>query len=135
MDLIKMAREMGKVLQQSEEYKKMQAAKEANDNDITLQNQIEEFNMLRVQLSTAMQSETQDEEKTRELDSRLKELYGTIMGNQNMLNFNIAKQDIDKLMSGITTVLTACVNGEDPDTCEAERSSCGGSCSSCSGCH
>lgn len=135
MDLLKMAREMGKVLQQSDEYKRMQIAKEANDNDLTLQAQIEEFNMLRVQLSTAMQAEVQDEEKTKELDSKLKELYTTVMGNQNMLNFNVAKQDIDKLMSGITTVLTACVNGEDPETCASEQASCGGSCSSCSGCH
>lgn len=135
MDLIKMARDMGKEIQNGEEYKKLKDAKAANDNDEALQKQIEDFNMIRVQLSTAMQGEEKDEEKLQKLDSELKALYTEIMGNENMLNFNVAKQDIDKLMNGITTILTACVNGEDPDTCEAYPASCGGSCSSCSGCH
>lgn len=136
MDVITMARELGKAIQSSEEYKKLNTAKEINDNDETLQKQIEEFNMIRVQLSTLMQDENKDEEKMKTLDGELKGLYATVMGNPNMLNFNEAKQDIDKLMNGITTILMACVNGDDPDTCEAYPASCGGSCSSCGGgCH
>lgn len=136
MDVITMARELGKAIQSSEEYKKLNTAKEINDNDETLQKQIEEFNMIRVQLSTLMQDENKDEEKMKTLDGELKGLYATVMGNPNMLNFNEAKQDIDKLMNGITTILMACVNGDDPDTCEAYPASCDGSCSSCGGgCH
>lgn len=135
MDLIKIARDLGKEIQNSDEYNKLKAAKETNDKDEALQKQIEEFNMVRVQLSTIMQDENKDEEKMQTLDKQLKELYTTVMGNPNMLAFNEAKQDIDKLMNGITTVLMASVNGEDPDTCEAYPASCGGSCGSCGGCH
>ncbi|MFZ2538460.1 MAG: YlbF family regulator [Oscillospiraceae bacterium] len=137
MDIIKMTRELGKAIQQSAEYKRMEASKDANDTDVELQNQIEEFNLIRGQLSTAMQAEPKDDEAVAKFDSQLKNLYTKVMGNKNMLEFNDAKQDIDKMMNGITNILMMCVNGEDPETCDAEpeASSCGGSCSSCSGCH
>ncbi|WMJ23104.1 YlbF family regulator [Paludicola sp. MB14-C6] len=135
MDIIKMARDLGKAIQESPEYKRINAAKAANDADVELQNLIEVFNMTRVKLSTAMQAEEKDEQLLAKLDKELKETYTTVMGNKNMLEFNDAKQDIDKLMNQINTILVAAVNGEDPETCEAESHSCGGSCSSCSGCH
>lgn len=135
MDLIKMARELGKNIQESEEYKKLYAAKEVNDNDQQLQKDIEGFNMIRMNLSNAMQEENRDEAKVQELNTKLNSAYTEIMKNPNMLAFNEAKQDIDRVMNGITTVLMCAVNGEDPETCEAFPESCGGSCSTCGGCH
>lgn len=136
MDLIKMTRDLGTAIQQSAEYKRIYAAKAANDADTDLQGMIEEFNMVRVQLSTAMQAEEKDEEKMAELDKNLKDIYANVMGNKNMLEFNDAKQDMDATMNQINTILGAALNGDDPETCEAQpESSCGGSCSSCSGCH
>lgn len=135
MDIIKMAREIGKAIQESDEYKKMDAAKLANDNDTELQKDIEQFNLIRLNLSNAMQEDKRDDEKIQKLDGELKACYTKIMGNQHMLDFNVAKQDIDKLMSGITTILTAAVNGEDPEKCDPYAEGCTGSCGSCGGCH
>lgn len=137
MDLIKMTRELGTAIQQSSEYKKIYAAKAVNDADTELQSLIEEFNMVRIQLSTAMQAddENKDEAKLGELDKTLKATYETIMTNKNMAEFNIAKQEMDTLMNKINTIIGAALNGEDPATCEDEPASCGSDCSSCSGCH
>jgi cell fate (sporulation/competence/biofilm development) regulator YlbF (YheA/YmcA/DUF963 family) len=135
MNIIKMTRELGKAIQATPEYKRIVAAKAANDADVELQNLIEIFNMTRIKLSTAMQAEEKDEQLLAKLDKELKDTYTAVMGNKNMLEFNDAKQDIDRLMNQINTILTACVNGEDPDTCDAEPQSCGGSCSGCSGCN
>lgn len=135
MDIIKMTRDLGKEIQNSAEYKRIMTAKEANDSDVELQNLIEVFNMTRVKLSTAMQAEEKDEAKLAELDKELKEAYTNAMGNKNMLEFNDAKQEIDKLMNQVNTILVAAVNGEDPETCDIEPDACGGSCDSCSGCH
>lgn len=134
MDLILKAREMGKGIQESNEYKNFVAARIANDNDESLQQLIEEFNMLKVQLTTIMGQEEKDEQKIAELDGNLKAAYQEIMSNENMNNFNTARQAMDSMMNNINTILKLCVNGEDPDTCEIPES-CGGSCSSCSGCH
>lgn len=134
MDLIQMTRDLGKQIQASEEYQNYQAAKEANDNDAELQQMIEEFNLIRVKLSTAMQKEDDDAEGMARLDHDLKETYTKVMGNPHMMDFNIAKNEMDAMMNRISGILMMCVNGEDPDTCEPPAS-CGGDCGSCGGCH
>lgn len=134
MDLIQMTRDLGKQIQASEEYRNYQAAKEANDNDAELQQMIEEFNLIRVKLSTAMQKEDADAEEMAKLDHDLKETYTKVMGNPHMMDFNIAKNEMDAMMNRISGILMMCVNGEDPDTCEPPAS-CGGDCGSCGGCH
>ena len=99
MDLIRMARDFGKEIQSSDEYIALAAAQQAADEDQELQQMIQEFNLIRVKLSTAMQAEDQDEEKVKELDKTLKDTYTKVMGNPNMMQYNIAKQDVDSLMN------------------------------------
>ena len=52
MDIIAMARELGKAIQQDERYKRIDAAKKANDEDQALQDLIVKFNMKRSELTT-----------------------------------------------------------------------------------
>ena len=63
MALTDLARQMGKEIQASEEYKNLNAAKEANDNDAELQDLIGKFNLKRIEINTAMSAEKKDEEK------------------------------------------------------------------------
>lgn len=136
MKIIEMARQMGKEIQASDEYKALYNAKEANDNDSQLQELIEKFNLKRVELNVAMSSEEKDEEKISKCNTELQDLYNSVMSNENMVAFNKANSDLNDMMNQITTILMKSVNGEDPETCAAvEEHSCGGSCSSCSGCH
>lgn len=135
MELEKLTRELGKAIQESEQYKALEAAKAANDADTELQELIEKFNMIRIKLSNEMQNETQDTDKVQTLDKELKETYTTVMGNQNMMAFNIAKQEVDDMMQRVSGILMLCVNGEDPETCDPAPQGCTGSCSSCGGCH
>ena len=126
MDLIKMAREMGKEIQATEAYKAYEAAKKANDEDEALQNGINEFNLKRMALNQEMQKEEKDSAKLQALNEELQEIYTKVMGNENMMAYNMQK---------INAILVMCVNGEDPDTCEIPEHSCTGSCSTCGGCH
>ena len=135
MSIIDLARQMGKEIQASEEYKALHDAKEANDNDAELQDSIGKFNLKRIELSTAMSAEKKDAAKIADIDRELKAVYQSIMQNPHMAAFNHAKQEMDKMMNEVTTILMLCVNGEDPDTCSAEQSGCSGSCSTCGGCH
>ena len=50
MDIIAMARELGKAIQQDERYKRIDAAKKANDADSVLQDLIDPLFCLGVQL-------------------------------------------------------------------------------------
>lgn len=146
MDIIKMARDLGSAVQETEEYKKAVAAKDKNDADEGLQGLIANFNEIRGKLSIEMQNKDEEQNHTnpdaiKELDSELKALYEKIMTHELMLEFNEAKDEIDSIMNQISNILLASVNGEDPQTFEvaapaAAGGGCGGGgCSSCSGCH
>ncbi len=136
-ELIKMARELGVAIQKSDIYNNIQSATTANDEDEALQGQIEEFNATRMELNSMMQSEDKDQAKMEEMDSKLKGLYESVMGNDNMVKFNSAKDQVDQMMNGIQNIIMAAVNGEDPNTVEAfpAEHGCGGGCGSCGGCH
>ena len=138
MELIQMAREMGKEIQKSEVYKRLVEAKEKNDNDAELQDLIGRFNLKRLTINNQINdNQKHDEDEMRRLDSELKEIYHEILANENMAAYNDAKNAMDDLMNQISTILMYSVNGEDPQTCPSrqETAGCSGSCASCSGCH
>ncbi|MGN0620921.1 MAG: YlbF family regulator [Porcipelethomonas sp.] len=134
MDIISMAREMGKLIQSDERYAAYQKAKEANDKDEELQRLINNFSMKRIELNTEMSRTDKDAEKLKELDAAIKELYGEIMAKPSMVEFNEAKNAMDAMLAEINNIITASANGEDPETCPAQPG-CSGSCSTCGGCH
>lgn len=134
MKLIEMARDMGKEIQASAEFKRLEAAKIANDNDPALQDGIGKFNLKRMEMNNEMQKTERDDAKLQALNEELQNIYTEVMGNKNMMEFNIAKQEMDEIMQQVNAILMMCVNGEDPETCEVPTG-CSGSCSSCGGCH
>lgn len=75
------------------------------------------------------------DDRLKVLDGVIKNLYGEIMVNPSMAEFNKAKNAMDGMLAEINNVITACANGEDPETCPSQPSGCSGSCSSCGGCH
>ena len=136
MDPISMARELGKQIQADERYKAYHDAKNLNDKDEVLQKLIADFNAKRMELSAEMAKSDKSTEKLQQLDGEIKSLYADIMKNENMTNFNRAKEAMDELLSQINFIITASANGEDPETCPTEMPhSCGGSCATCGGCH
>lgn len=135
--MMKLTREFAKKLQQDARLVRMEKAKEANDNDQTLQDLIGKFNLKKIEINSEIQKADKNEETLKKLDDEIKALYETIMSNSNMLEFDAAKQDIDTLMDFINRVITASVNGEDVDLVpEKEESHCGSGCGGCSSsCH
>ena len=129
MDIIQMARELGKALQQDDRYIAYMLAKQVNDEDTALQADINRFDELRAELNTIMSSENANHDKLRETDRELKEVYRKIMANKNMLVFNAAQKSLEGLVSSINEIISLCANGEDPDTCEPSSG-----CAECGGC-
>uniref|UniRef100_UPI0025A2E53B YlbF family regulator n=1 Tax=Klebsiella pneumoniae TaxID=573 RepID=UPI0025A2E53B len=63
MDVISMARELGKAIQQDDRYTAYNLAKQANDNDQELQKLIGDFNITRMNINKEMSSENRDDER------------------------------------------------------------------------
>ena len=135
MTVLECTRQLGAAIQEDEIYIKYQMARQANDEDEALQGKIGEFNLLRMSLSNELSKpeEEKSESKIDELNTKLQQVYAEIMQNPNMAAYNVAKEEMDKLLARINSVIGLCVNGEDPATCEP--SECTGRCASCGGCH
>ena len=134
MGVIEATRALGAEIQKDERFIRYAKAKLANDNDAQLQNQIGEFNTIRMNLDREMNAENQDEAKIRELNEKLREIYTAVMSSKSMLDYNTAKAELDEMLNDINSIIMQCVEGEDPTTAEPQTA-CTGSCATCGGCH
>lgn len=132
-DIIKLAREIGKEIQSSDEYLKFEIARQNSDNDEKLQELIGEFNLIRMQINDLVSRTDRDEEAIKSKNTKLQTIYKEIMENENMMNYNSAKKDIDLLLARVTAIITQSAEGADPETTDYSPS-CSGSCSTCGGC-
>jgi len=133
MDVIELTRELGKAIQNDDRYIAYQLAKQVNDEDTQLQEDISRFETLRLELNRIMSSSPVDNELMKKTDDELKEVYRKVMQNPNMIVFNSAQNALESLISNINQIISLCANGEDPETCQPS-SKCGGSCATCGGC-
>ena len=134
MTVLEAVRNLGDAIQKDERFIRYAKAKIANDTDESLQNNIGEFNTIRMNLDREMTSENRDEAKVQEMNTKLREVYSAIMSTGVMAEYNEAKAALDALLNDVNSVIMQCVEGADPATCEPEVH-CSGSCSTCGGCH
>ena len=134
MDIIKMTRELGRALQNDDRYIAYNLAKQVNDEDKELNDDVERFSELRNELTKAMSAEDKDTDLIKQLDEDIKSTYQKVMSNKNMIVFQGAQKALEDLVTSMNQIITMCANGEDPDTCQPSTG-CTGSCSTCGGCH
>lgn len=135
MDVIKLARQLGKAIQEDEKYLNFKIASQNNDEDKVLQNLIKEFNLKKISLNNEISKKDQNEEKVKNLNDEMKKYYEEIMENENMKNYRLSNIEFDNLMKRVSAIIMQSANGEDPETTDLIESNCSGSCSGCAGCH
>lgn len=136
MTVLEITRSLGKAIQEDERYQRFDAARKASDADSALAELISKIKL--VQLAYQNESEKNDfadKEKLSSYNEEFEGLYRQIMLNPNMQTFDAAKAEIDDMMNDVMSVLSQCVEGEDPEKVEPEKHSCDGGCDSCGGCH
>jgi cell fate (sporulation/competence/biofilm development) regulator YlbF (YheA/YmcA/DUF963 family) len=110
------------------EYK---AAKENYENDKNIISKINEYN---VQASILEQESTKPEKDTLLIESirkRVNELYNEITEKESMKRMTAAEDKLSMIFSEINVGLQSVINPE--GMCHDDG--CGGSCSTCGGCH
>ena len=135
MDVIELARELGKAIQQDERFLAMQIARQNSDNDDELQQLIGEFNLKRMAINNEAAKDDRDEAKLQQLNSELRETYAKVMQNKNMNAYNEAKELMDNMLKRINAIISISAEGGDPEIADLTEDTCGGYCSSCAGCH
>ena len=132
MSILEATRKLGEEIQKDERFIRFAKARLANDNDTALQEKIGQFNTVRMNMERL---DPNDAQKADELRNKLRDVYGEIMSSDTMVEYNAAKGEIDALLDEVNSVISQCVDGADPATCEPQAHECGGSCEHCSGCH
>ncbi len=131
--ILEMAKELGHAIQQDERFIRLQAAQTAADEDAELQSLIGEFNLKRMAINSETAKDDKDEEKLKELNKEIREVYARVMANPSMVAYNEAKTAVDKIINGIGAIVNMAAQGMNPD--EYDEHNCSGNCSSCGGCH
>lgn len=135
MDIIAKARELGAAIQQDERYFAYQKAQKVNEGDAQLNELMQRVQMVHMSYQHEASKEDKNEQKLDAYDREFNQLYTQVMANPNMQTYEKARQEVDALMRYITEILTLCVRGEDPATCEPQPHECGDGCESCGGCN
>ncbi len=134
--IIRLTRELGAAIQESEGYAAFVAARDANEADDALNELVGKMQLVHMSYQHEASKEDANEQKLDAYEEEFMGLREQILANDNMKNYDAARGKIDEMMNYIVGLLTECVKGEDPATCEPpkeEEHHCSGSCSECGG--
>lgn len=134
MDILKKTRELGVLIQQTEEFESLQEAKKSNDEDLDLFDNIQKLNLLKLELKSLLSNEENDKKATEKKNDEIKKVYNEIISNENMKKYQEATEKFQILINKINTIIQYSANGADPMSCPDEEISCSGNCGGCSGC-
>ncbi|MDD7615237.1 MAG: YlbF family regulator [Clostridiaceae bacterium] len=136
MDIIEITRQLGAAIQQDERYLAFHEARRTNEADTDLNDLINKIQLIHMSYQHEAAKDDANEEKLAAYDKEFSEVYQTVMSNENMQKYEAARHAVDDMMNEITAILSLCVQGEDPKTCQPqEEHHCSGECGSCGGCH
>ena len=137
MDIIELARELGKQIQKEESFIKLNMTQKEVDDDDDLQEKIADFNMKRYELTQEISKPEKDEEKIDALDKEVREIYDVVINDPKMVAYNAAQDEFSDIMDYVDHIIQLSAQGQDPDTIEkpCHDEGCTGNCSSCGGCH
>jgi cell fate (sporulation/competence/biofilm development) regulator YlbF (YheA/YmcA/DUF963 family) len=134
MDIIEITRQLGAAIQEDERYLAFHEARKVNEADSELNDLINKIQLIHMSYQHEAAKDDADEDKLQAYDTEFSEVYKTVMANENMQKYEAARKEVDEMMNNITAILSLCVQGEDPKTCEPQEHNCSGDCNSCGGC-
>lgn len=117
--------ELGEMIQNSEEMKRVQAARIAKEEDETAKTLMLEFNMQRINLARDMQSGKVSQDEAIKLNN---EAFDAMIEKSEVLKEYVeAEKALENMTNEVKNILTYYITGHDPH--------CTHDCSTCSGCH
>ena len=124
-EIIEKTRELGEMIQASEEMKNVKNMEILQENDDKAQELLKEFNMQRMNLARDMQSNKISRE---EAIKKNNESFDDMLSKSETIKKYIeAKKEFDALVNQVNQILNFYITGQDPN--------CTHDCSTCGGCH
>lgn len=127
MDIMEMAKDLGKAIAASPQMARMQETEKVQNNDEEAQKLIGEYNLRRMQLAQKAQKEDVTKEELESIRGELGSEFDKLLKNHAINAYVTAKKDVEALIGQVNNILSYYITGE-------TNQSCGHSCDSCSGC-
>jgi cell fate (sporulation/competence/biofilm development) regulator YlbF (YheA/YmcA/DUF963 family) len=125
MTIFEKTRELGEMIQESEEMKAFKEAEAAQKNDEPTQEQLKEFNLLRINLARDMQNGKISREDAVEKNNAA---FDELCQKAPLIReYAQAKKNFDEMVNQINTIINFYITGSTGD--------CTHDCSTCGGCH
>lgn len=124
-EIIEKTRELGELIQNSEEMKNVKNAEILQENNTEAQELLKEFNMQRMNLARDMQNDKISREDAIKQNN---EAFDALLEKSEVIkNYIEAKKEFDTLVNQVNQILNFYITGQDPN--------CTHDCSTCGGCH
>ena len=124
-EIIEKTRELGEMIQASEEMKNVKNLEILQENDDKAQELLKEFNMQRMNLARDMQSNKITREEA--IKKNNEAFDDMISKSETIKKYIEAKKEFDALVNQVNQILNFYITGQDPN--------CTHDCSTCGGCH
>ena len=124
-EVLDKARELGMLIQASEQMKNAKNAEILQSNDDKAQELMKEYNLKRLNLARDMQSgKISREDAVKQNNEAFDEI---VEKSDSIKNYIEAKKEFDTLVNQVNQILNFYITGQDPN--------CTHDCSTCGGCH
>ena len=125
MDIFEKTRELGEMIQESEQMKKAKDLEAKQQSDEEASGLLKEFNLNRINLARDMQNGKITKEAA--IEANNKAFDDMCEKSQIIREYIAAKQEFDSLVQQVNQILNYYITGTDPN--------CTHDCSTCGGCH
>ncbi len=128
MSIYDKARELGKEMLECEAAVKLNEARKVFDANKEAQELVEKYTNLKQQFNDIMADKDSDKIQLTEIGNQITAMEKTIRENEATVNLMKAETEYGAFVNSVFNIISSTIQGED-------TSSCGGCCSSCTGCH
>lgn len=129
MDVLEKARELGEMLADSAEYKRMKDAEKAKNADEKAVSLLSEYNRKANEFAAKIKTAQPTPEELEQYRESLGSAFAELDANPVVHEFLEASKAFDDMMKNINSIIAFYV------VPEKQGGSCGGNCSSCGGCN
>lgn len=125
------ATELGLALSNSEEFKRMQAAKAAMDSDTLVNGLMEQYTKKQEHMVQMLENESEGVTVSA-IAKEIEDIQNELMSNHVFIEMMEAQNQFANVMNDVNKIISAYINlGAEDDS---QSSGCSGDCSGCSGC-
>lgn len=128
MNVFEKAHELGTMLADSEEFKRLAKAKEAQSADGDASLVLMNYNRKREELIKQASEPGISNERMQEIRNEMEKEIDKLNSNKNIAEFMEAMQAFNDMMEGVNSIVTSYISPQ-------QEGGCSGNCSSCGGCH